>query len=68
MASTQSKGSDWGITAFLTLYAISENLVTPLHFRNFLANCMCPENFGQEEAISDKVTSTILEKQPKFGH
>ena len=43
-------------------------LLQPLHCKFFQVNCMCPANFGQEQANSDKVTGKILEKQPKLGH
>ena len=68
MASAQSKDSDWGIIAFFTSSVVGENLVAPLHHKIFLANCMCPGNFGQEQANSDNVTCKILEKQPQFGN
>ena len=68
MVSTQSKGSDWGITAFFTSSAIVENLVALLHYKMFVPNCMCPSYFGKEQANSDKMAGKILGKQPKFGH
>ena len=35
---------------------------------DFLANCMCPANFGRKHPNSDKVPGKILEKQPELEH
>ena len=55
MLNLECEGSDWGIIAFFTSFAIVGNLVAPSHSKIFLANCMCLAIFSQKEASSDRM-------------